>query len=133
MTFTVAGMPATKGSTRAFQGRRGRVYVVPDNPRTHSWQRAVGWAATVAGAVPLAGAVRVAIVFELARPTSPRRQAGRAVGAPCLTKPDLDKLIRAILDGLTTVCYADDSQVTEIHARKIYGDTPCAVITVDAL
>jgi Holliday junction resolvase RusA-like endonuclease len=35
--------------------------------------------------------------------------------------PDLDKLIRAVLDGLTGVAYKDDGQVVKITAVKIYG------------
>jgi Holliday junction resolvase RusA-like endonuclease len=38
--------------------------------------------------------------------------------------PDLDKLIRAVLDGLTAIAYVDDSQVVEIYAKKIYGLVP---------
>jgi Holliday junction resolvase RusA-like endonuclease len=35
--------------------------------------------------------------------------------------PDLDKLIRAVLDGLTGVAYKDDGQVVRITAVKIYA------------
>jgi Holliday junction resolvase RusA-like endonuclease len=35
--------------------------------------------------------------------------------------PDLDKLIRAVLDGLTGVAYKDDGQVVRISAVKIYA------------
>lgn len=38
-------------------------------------------------------------------------------------RPDLDKLIRAVLDGLTGVAYEDDQQVIRITAQKAYGET----------
>jgi Holliday junction resolvase RusA-like endonuclease len=38
--------------------------------------------------------------------------------------PDLDKLIRAILDALTGVVWRDDGQVVDIVASKVYADTP---------
>jgi Holliday junction resolvase RusA-like endonuclease len=38
--------------------------------------------------------------------------------------PDLDKLIRAVLDSMTAIAYLDDGQVTEINATKIYGVAP---------
>jgi len=44
--------------------------------------------------------------------------------------PDLDKLIRAVLDGLTAIAYKDDAQVTEIRAVKIYGDRPGVEIQI---
>jgi len=37
-------------------------------------------------------------------------------------RPDLDKLIRAIDDGVTGVWLKDDSVVVEIHAYKVYGE-----------
>ncbi len=42
-------------------------------------------------------------------------------------RPDLDKLTRAVLDALTYVVYADDSQVVEIRATKDYGAPGVAV------
>lgn len=39
-----------------------------------------------------------------------------------IVKPDLDKLTRAVLDGLTNVAYKDDSQVMRITASKIYSE-----------
>jgi Holliday junction resolvase RusA-like endonuclease len=56
------------------------------------------------------------------------------IKAPLNTKhgypksPDLDKLIRGVLDALTGVCYVDDSQVTFIEAQKIWQ--PVTVIEV---
>jgi crossover junction endodeoxyribonuclease RusA len=35
-------------------------------------------------------------------------------------RPDLDKLIRAVLDALKGVVYEDDSQVVNIEAMKVY-------------
>ena len=37
------------------------------------------------------------------------------------TKPDIDKLVRAILDSLKGILINDDSQVTELQAYKSYG------------
>ena len=48
-------------------------------------------------------------------------------------KPDLDKLIRAVLDGLTGVAYVDDAQVTLISASKSYGSVEGVWITIEQL
>jgi hypothetical protein len=37
-------------------------------------------------------------------------------------RPDIDKLVRAVLDGLTDVVYRDDEQVTSLTAVKQYGE-----------
>ncbi len=41
---------------------------------------------------------------------------------PKTTKPDIDKLLRAVLDGLTGVAYVDDAQVVRVKdLHKRYG------------
>lgn len=94
------------------------------------------------GFTPYAGAVRVEVIFRFSRPKGhygTGRNAGKLKpSAPehHITKPDVDKLLRAILDGLTAAgIYRDDSQVVEVETFKRYaiGDTPGAMISVDAL
>ena len=55
--------------------------------------------------------------FYLPRPKSlPKRVTEHT------KKPDLDKLLRAVLDACTTGgVWRDDSQVATIHARKVYA------------
>jgi Holliday junction resolvase RusA-like endonuclease len=48
-------------------------------------------------------------------------------------RPDLDKLIRAVLDGLADILIPDDAQVVSISASKRYaaeGEMPGARIMV---
>ena len=42
-------------------------------------------------------------------------------------RPDLDKLSRSVLDALTYVIFADDSQVVHLRATKDYGAPGVAV------
>jgi crossover junction endodeoxyribonuclease RusA len=46
------------------------------------------------------------------------------------TKPDIDKLSRAILDSLTGVCWRDDAQVVELRVCKVYGLVDMAQVVV---
>ena len=39
-------------------------------------------------------------------------------------KPDLDNVIKAVLDALNGVAYKDDSRIVRIEARKEYSDSP---------
>ena len=122
MRFEVHGLPQTKGSTRAL----ARGVVVSDNVRLKQWEQAVGWSARAAGASLNDGAVAVDVIFYLPRP-----QRIRGDDALPITRPDLDKLVRAVLDALTGICYGDDGQVVHLTARKCYAlGTPCAAITV---
>lgn len=96
---------------------------------------------------PMTGPVTVAVTFILKRPKAHYRTGKfadqirddapeRPHGTPGM---DTDKLARAVLDALTTArVYGDDSQVTELRAKKIYAgsvplgfaDHPGAYITV---
>jgi len=45
-------------------------------------------------------------------------------------RPDLDNLVKKILDELIGVCYLDDSIVVSIMARKIYGTEGKTIINI---
>jgi crossover junction endodeoxyribonuclease RusA len=79
----------------------------------------------------LTGPVRLLVAFYLPRPKSLPKKVLHHV-----KKPDLDKLVRSVKDGLTRVAWKDDSQVVDVKAIKRYaelGTTPHAVITVQPL
>lgn len=39
-------------------------------------------------------------------------------------KPDVDNIIKAVLDALNGVAYKDDASVVEVSCRKLYGTLP---------
>lgn len=49
------------------------------------------------------------------------------------TKPDADKLTRAVLDALTWAILKDDARVAQLYVDKVFGDTPGARILVKRL
>lgn len=115
VTFRVDGEPAPKGSTRAYV--RGRcAVVVNDCKRTKPWQAQVRKAAIDAGLKPVAKPGGVSLIVTLAKV-----QAKNNRHALWTVKPDIDKLLRAVLDALTGVAYEDDSQVTVVYATKVYA------------
>lgn len=50
-----------------------------------------------------------------------------------IKKPDLDNIIKIILDGLNGVAYEDDCQVDEIRASKFYGEEERIEIKVEEI
>lgn len=134
LTFAVPGVPQPKGSLKAFRSARSRrVVVTSDNPKLARWQRAVRVSALEARARrdgrPFPGPVVVACLFLLPRPKSyPKRVVHHT------RKPDLDKLVRAVLDALAAKgLFGDDAAVVDLHASKAYvspGVFPGVVITV---
>lgn len=112
LSFVVLGEPRPKGSFRAFAAG----VIANDNPNTTTWQSAVAGAAKVAMgcSAPIEGPVALQLRFYLQRPRTRRNPEATS-------KPDLDKLVRAAMDGLTQAAlYRDDSQVTEVLAFKAF-------------
>lgn len=48
-------------------------------------------------------------------------------------RPDIDNLIKAVLDGLNGVAYFDDKQVVAISAAKVYGAVSGTKVSIDEL
>lgn len=84
------------------------------------------------------GPLDLHVAFFFPRPQSHYRTGKNAhelkPSAPSwhTSKPDADKLLRAIGDSLTGVVARDDSQFAHVEAFKYYG-SPCAVVTVRSL
>lgn len=133
MILTVLGTPAPKGSSRAMI-RGGRAVNVPGSSDVGR-RKMVSWATAVREvAAELAGdrlvpvfvdvVLDVAIVFRMARPKG-HWGKGRRTGtilpsappAP-MTKPDIDKLVRATLDAMTGVIFDDDSRIASLSCVK---------------
>jgi crossover junction endodeoxyribonuclease RusA len=127
--FTVYGTPIPQGSTRAFLPKGWkRPIVTADNKKTKPWRQEIAGVAVAAGVAPwISGTpVRVAIDFFFNRPPSLKKAIVDKV-----SKPDVDKLARSVLDALTGVAYDDDSQVIDLHVTKNFGSPARAEISVE--
>ncbi len=82
------------------------------------------------------GAVMVDLVFYMPRPqahhvNSDRSRPLKATSPTLHTgSPDLDKLVRSVLDGLTEICFGDDAVVGNLSCEKFYGAKPGVAIEV---
>jgi crossover junction endodeoxyribonuclease RusA len=138
LTFVAYGRPSPQGSKRHV----GRGVLVESSVHVKPWRQDVKQAAIAC--TPdhwdrtLAMTVSIVCRFKRpkghlgkrgVKPSAPSYPASRSVG-------DTDKLARAILDGMTGICYDDDSQVISLSIQKRYctADEPQgAVITVTSL
>lgn len=120
--FFVRGRPVPQGSLKFIQGRPIHVRATD----LALWRADIARNAQEAGYKPVSGAVRVTILFEMKAPKTVTRKYPHV-------KPDLDKLVRAVLDGLTGVAYDDDSQVVFIEASKCYSYQEGAWIRIENL
>jgi endodeoxyribonuclease rusA family protein len=125
-SFFVPGEPITEGSTRAFTSGQ-RVVVTHDRGRElDAWRIKVAHAAEAAarkaGWEPRHdGPVAVTAAFLLPRPKSVPKSRQWPY-----TKPDLDKLQRAVGDALAPYkqdgVLKDDSRIVTWHTSKYYAD-----------
>jgi Holliday junction resolvase RusA-like endonuclease len=86
---------------------------------------------------PWGGPLHVGVTFSMPRPKghygSGRNADKVKASAPPypVGRPDLDNLVKAVLDALRGIAWGDDTQVVSLRARKTWAEpSPGAVIVV---
>lgn len=127
--FTVPGKPVPQGRPRVTH--TGHVYYPKESQDYRELVRETA-KIRMEGRERLAGPVGVMIEFELQSPPSWTKKKTKAAydGVWHTSKPDIDNMIKAILDGINGICIDDDSQVAMLTAFKRYGDNPGASVTI---
>lgn len=128
ITITVEGIPVPQGS-KSIVRRGGKAWMIDANAdRLKEWRARVANAADIG--LTFDAPVCVGYEFVFPRPKRPKflRHA---------VKPDLDKLMRAVNDGLVDGgLLSDDSRITAVaFTEKRYAEQeeePRAVVTVTA-
>lgn len=130
------GDPVAKGSMRGFvvggkDGAPARAIVTDNKSKAlKSWDKEVRmrFGAAMQGqglAMMKKQPCEVQVVFFMTRPEGQLDKAGKpresAPSAPSV-KPDIDKLLRMILDSITKVAFDDDSRVVRVVTEKRYVD-----------
>jgi Holliday junction resolvase RusA-like endonuclease len=133
----ILGVPAPQGSKSAVNiGGHARLIEgssTTGRAKHKAWRHAVADAAleTCQDTGPVDPDAPLAVDLDFTMP-KPKSRPKKAVW--CDRKPDLDKLIRATLDGLTDGgLVAHDSRVVKVTASKRYalpGDPTGAVVTI---
>jgi len=139
--FVVSGEPKGKGRPRATVfGKHARVYT-PQETAVYENHVAQCYLAKYANAEPYQGAVRLEIVAVFPFPKGAYwpnnakhhgelREAWQS--AKHVKKPDLDNVLKAILDGLNKAnAWRDDCQVCMILMEKTYGAEPHVSVAME--
>lgn len=131
LTFIIEGTPVQQGSKTAFN-IGNRAVVTDQNAKTlKPWRALVQYRATEASKIwpQFQGPIAVTIDFYMPRGTTVKR------ARPSVT-PDIDKLLRALFDGITdSGLWADDALVVDAHVREWYADdrAPGVDVTISAV
>ena len=124
MRFEIPIPPMPK--LRPRMTRRGRVYTPK---KTTDFEGEVQFWISQYDFEPINnGAIRARIDFIYEKPKSIKKSKIYKT-----TKPDLDNLIKAILDSLNGICYKDDNQIVELSSTKKYGSEDLIVLTLETL
>lgn len=122
--FTVPGQPRGKGRPRF--ARRGNFVTTYTDAKTSSYEDQIRFYAlrAMGGNKPLTTALEAFIHVRLPMPQSYSKKRTEAclsgLERPC-KKPDLDNIIKAMMDGMNEVIYDDDVQIVSITATKLYA------------
>lgn len=99
-------------------------FVIPDNKKTNPWEKCIRGAclAALQKQAKISGPVKVSLIFSMPRPKSHYLKKGLRDNAPHYheSRPDVDKLSRTVLDGLTDLMFEDDCKVVSLEAIKPY-------------
>lgn len=132
--FFVPGVPVPQGS-KSLSMKGGRAVMFDHNSAAlKSWRNIVHFTGVSYrnNRCPVYTNVKMTLIFYMGeRPkthyTKTGKQSKQYREYPNV-KPDIDKLIRSILDALTGVFYRDDSQVIQINASKLYGQSGVKIL-----
>lgn len=121
--FDVVGLPAAQGSRLPIRAKSGRIVGHRETSKNHApWRTAVAHAAKAAAdqlLAPLDGPLMLHVDFRFAMPKArPKRIRERGWNLKT-SAPDIDKLLRALGDGLTAGgLITDDARIVTVTAAK---------------
>lgn len=84
--------------------------------------------------VPLNGRVRIKIsaIFDVPKSTTKRDRVLIEEGKLSPTKkPDIDNIVKIVLDALNKMAFKDDNQITKLEVEKVYGQEEKIVVRVE--
>lgn len=125
--FEIPGKPVPKARPRVVNGHA----FTPE--KTKDFEKLVATQYRAAGGTVHGGPVAVTIAAWYQMPKSwPKYRKAEQKGLPHTSKPDMDNVIKSILDGLNGVAWEDDAQVYKIHAVKHWYDgEPMTIVIVE--
>lgn len=127
--LTIDGVPVAKGRPRL--GRYGTY--TPKKTQEYEEYVKMCWVAKYGSIQPSEQSLEVNIVFYLPIPKSvnKKQRAEMLDGRIKHTKkPDIDNLIKSVLDALNGIAYSDDSKIIKVAAEKQYSEKPRTEIQI---
>lgn len=113
--YTIPLRPRPKGRPRF----HGHAYT---DKKTQEYEKAIKDFILLQNPERLDGAIVLNAIFSY---SAPRKRHGNKI-----SRPDIDNLLKGLLDPLNGILWADDSQVVTVHASKVYGQEDAIYLEV---
>ena len=125
----IPGIPAGKGRPRFT--RRGHAYT-PEKTREYEGRVAAAFYDSREKAFQKGTPIVVDVIAKMPIPksTSKKKRLEMLAREKMLKKPDIDNIVKAVLDGLSGLSFPDDDQVWKIYAYKIYAEEPSTTVLI---
>ena len=136
MRFIVPGIPVPKGRPRLTTINGSARAYTPK--KTKDYESIVAMSATDAmqGAEPMDKPLMAHINIYLPIPASwskKKRELALSYDVIHTKKPDVDNVLKAILDGMNGIVFVDDARVVGMYVFKHYSDTPRVDVEIEIL
>jgi len=125
VSFIIPGECVPQARPR-FQATRYGVHTYePEKCRKYKERVKACAMAAMRDRVPMGGAIGVLIrTYRHYPKRMTKEQRKHPEDMPPVTRPDVDNLAKAVLDGMNGICYMDDAQITTLTVSKEYGEEP---------
>lgn len=131
--FMVPGIPVPKKRPRVM---KTGISFTPKETEVYENLIRMAFKQKYSGQEPTEGALQVIMTFTFPIPASAKRKKlpdKIKEGDYFFRRPDIDNLLKTVLDALNGVAFKDDSQVVMMAARKVYGAIPGAMISIRSM
>ena len=137
ITFVVPGKAHGKERARTVLNQYGRAHTyTPDRQRNYEQIIKACYVAAAKGAASIEGAVELSICSVFEPPKSAKKSDKQMMLSGVLSpvvRPDLDNIVKSVLDALNRLAFKDDSQVVKISAVKVYGERARVIVRVGSI
>ena len=125
--FTVFGPPKGKGRPRFSRGRNNIYAYTPPTTKKYEQDIREAYRMQIGAGILLQGPISAEIVCYYPIPKSESKSTKESMKAGDLyplKKPDLDNVLKCVLDACNDLVYLDDKQICCVRIEKRYGIEP---------
>lgn len=134
MTYEFEMIGSIVGKARPrMNTRTGRAYT-PTKTKLYEYSLRQWFCMNYPNFKPIEGRVKVSIIayFEVPKSTSKKKEVEMLSNNISPTKkPDIDNIVKIVLDGMNKFAFKDDTQVVELKVKKQYAETSKIYIKIE--